>query len=170
MLREYLQGENSYWKPYIDILPTVFDTPIFWTEGELEELKGTVLTSEKIGKDESDAMLRTRIIPVIIQNPTAFYPSGAVPLSEDDLLALAHRVGSTIMSYAFDLDDEKEEADNEEEGWVEDREGLTMLGMVPMADVLNANADFNVWNACLLLLMHTADYTLSRHMSTMARN
>jgi len=149
MLREYLQGDLSYWKPYIDILPTVFDTPIFWSESELEELKGTVLTPEKIGKDESDEMLRSRVIPVINQNPTAFYPEGAVQLSEEDLLALAHRIGSTIMSYAFDLDDDKEESDNEEEGWVEDREGLTMLGMVPMADILNANADFNVRIVCL---------------------
>lgn len=143
MLREYLQGDKSYWKPYIDILPTTFDTPIFWTQDELKELEGTVLTSEKIGKLESDEMLRTVILPIVTQNPTAFYPEGATALSEGDLLALAHRVGSTIMSYAFDLDDDKEESDNEEEGWVEDRDGLTMLGMVPMADVLNANADFN---------------------------
>lgn len=143
MLREYLQGEDSYWKPYFDILPTEFDTPIFWSESELEELKGTVLTSEKIGKNESDEMLRSRVIPIINQNPTAFYQEGAAQLSDEELLALAHRIGSTIMSYAFDLDDDKEESDNEEEGWVEDREGLTMLGMVPMADILNANADFN---------------------------
>ncbi|KAI8938709.1 hypothetical protein NX059_004575 [Plenodomus lindquistii] len=143
MLREYLQGDKSYWKPYIDILPTTFETPIFWTEDELKELEGTVLTTEKIGKAESDEMLRTRILPVVTQNPTAFYPEGATPLSEGDLLALAHRIGSTIMSYAFDLDDDTEESENEEEGWIEDRDGLTMLGMVPMADVLNANADFN---------------------------
>ncbi|KAH9863089.1 hypothetical protein IAQ61_009366 [Plenodomus lingam] len=143
MLREYLHGEQSYWKPYIDILPTSFDTPIFWTQDELKELEGTVLTAEKIGKSESDEMLRTHVLPIVTQNPTAFCPKGAIPLNEEDLLALAHRIGSTIMSYAFDLDDDKEESDAEEEGWVEDRDGLTMLGMVPMADVLNANADFN---------------------------
>ncbi|KAF2845320.1 SET domain-containing protein [Plenodomus tracheiphilus IPT5] len=143
MLREYLQAENSYWKPYIDILPTTFDTPIFWTKDELKELEGTVLTSDKIGKEESDEMLRARILPIVARNPTAFYPEGVTPMSEEDLLALAHRIGSTIMSYAFDLDDDKEESDHEEEGWVEDHDGLTMLGMVPMADVLNANADFN---------------------------
>ena len=144
MLFEYSQGEASRWKPYIDVLPSTFDTPIFWSENELKELEGTLLTSEKIGKQESDEMLRSRIIPVVLQNPNVFYAEGAAQLSEDELLALAHRIGSTIMSYAFDLDNGKEESDNEEDGWVEDRDGQTMLGMVPMADILNANAEFNV--------------------------
>lgn len=144
MLYEYLQGDKSRWKPYFNVLPHVFDTPIFWTEAELKELEGTCLTPEKIGKDESDEMLRSRILPVVLQNPDVFYLDGAAQLAEDELLRLAHRMGSTIMAYAFDLDNENEESDDEDEGWVEDREGKTLLGMVPMADILNANADFNV--------------------------
>jgi len=144
MLYEYLQGESSRWKPYIDILPTTFDTPIFWTEDELKELDDTILTTEKIGKQESDEMLRSRILPVILQHPTVFFPEGAHQLEEDELLVLAHRMGSTIMAYAFDLDNDNEQSDDEEDGWVEDREGHMKLGMVPMADVLNANAEFNV--------------------------
>lgn len=144
MLYEYLQGDTSNWKPYFDVLPSAFDTPIFWSEDELKELKGTCLTPEKIGKEESDRMLRTRILHIVLQNPTIFYSEGATQLSEDELLAVAHRMGSTIMAYAFDLENGNEESDDEEDGWVEDREGRTMLGMVPMADILNANADFNV--------------------------
>jgi SET domain-containing protein 6 len=144
MLYEYLQGEASKWKPYFDVLPRTFDTPIFWTQAELEELQGTCLTSEKIGKKESDDMLRTRILPIVLQNPAIFYTKKSTQLSEDDLLALAHRMGSTIMAYAFDLDNGNDQSDDEEDGWVEDHEGKTMLGMVPMADILNANADFNV--------------------------
>ncbi|KAF2823201.1 SET domain-containing protein RMS1 [Ophiobolus disseminans] len=143
MLYEYLQGESSKWKPYFDVLPQAFDTPIFWSEAELGELQGTCLTPEKIGKQQSDEMLRTRIVPIVLTNPTIFYPEGVAPLSEDDLLVVAHRMGSTIMAYAFDLDNGNEQSDDEEDGWVEDREGRTMLGMVPMADILNANADFN---------------------------
>jgi SET domain-containing protein 6 len=126
------------------VLPQTFDTPIFWTEAELKELEGTCLTPEKIGKQESDEMLRSRILPIVLQNTSIFYPEGTTQLSEDDLLSLAHRVGSTIMSYAFDLDNGDEDSDDEEDGWAEDREGTTMLGMVPMADMLNANAEFNV--------------------------
>jgi SET domain-containing protein 6 len=145
MLYEYLQGEASRWKPYFDVLPQQFDTPLFWTDAELKELKGTCLTPEKIGKEESDSMLRQRILPIVQQNLHIFYPEGATRLSEDELLALTHRIGSTIMAYAFDLEPENEEEEEyEEDGWVEDREGQNMLGMVPMADMLNANADFNV--------------------------
>jgi SET domain-containing protein 6 len=88
-------------------------------------------------------MLRSQVVPVVQQNPKVFYPDGARELGEEELLALAHRMGSTIMSYAFDLANEHEEEDEEEDGWVEDREGTTPLGMVPMADILNANAEFN---------------------------
>lgn len=144
MMYEYLQGDASRWKSYFDVLPKVFDTPIFWSDAELMELQGTCLTPEKIGKQESDEMLSSRIVPIIQANPTIFFPDGAAQLSKDELLALAHRVGSTIMAYAFDLEDDKEQSDDEDEGWVEDRDGKTMLGMVPVADILNANADFNV--------------------------
>jgi len=144
MLYEYLQGDASRWKPYIDILPQTFDTPIFWSKAELKELDGTCLTTEKIGKEESDDMLRTRILPIVLQNAGIFFPEGTAQLGEEDLMTLAHRMGSTIMAYAFDLENETEGSDDEEEGWVEDREGKTLLGMVPMADILNANAEFNV--------------------------
>lgn len=149
MLYEYLQGNASRWKPYIDVLPTTFDTPIFWSPDELKELEGTILTADKIGKHESDEMLRSRILPIVQQNTAVFYPQGAPYLRDEELLTLAHQIGSTIMSYAFDLENENEQSDQEEDGWVEDRDGQTMLGMVPMADILNANADFNVsgWNA-----------------------
>jgi SET domain-containing protein 6 len=149
MLYEYLQGEKSRWKPYFDVLPQAFDTPIFWSEDELKELEGTCLTTEKIGKQESDEMLRKRILPIVLQNADIFYPEGAAQLSEDGLLSLAHRIGSTIMAYAFDLDNGGEDSDSEEDGWAEDRDGNTMLGMVPMADILNANADFNVCKSCV---------------------
>lgn len=144
MLYEYLQGESSLWRPYLDILPQTFDTPIFWSEAELKELEGTSLTTEKIGKNESDSMLRSRILPIITKHREVFYPHGTPQLNEEELLALAHRMGSTIMAYAFDLENEGEHSEDEEDGWVEDREGKTLMGMVPMADMLNANAEFNV--------------------------
>lgn len=146
LLYEFLRGDSSRWKPYFDVLPTSFDTPIFWNDEELKELEGTSLTAGKIGKNESDTMLRQKIIPVVLENPAIFYPDGARQLGEDELLDLAHRVGSTIMAYAFDLENEDDQPEEGEDGWVEDREGQTMLGMVPMADTLNANADFNVRN------------------------
>ncbi|KAF1923363.1 SET domain-containing protein RMS1 [Didymella exigua CBS 183.55] len=143
MVYEYLQGDASRWKPYLDVLPTTFDTPMFWTESELKELEVTVLTKDKIGRQASDDKLRTRIVPVVKHNPDIFYPVGKNQLTEDDLLNLAHRMGSTIMAYAFDLENDEEEDEADEDGWVVDRDAQKMLGMVPMADILNANADFN---------------------------
>ncbi|KAH7368632.1 SET domain-containing protein RMS1 [Plectosphaerella cucumerina] len=143
LLYEFLRGDASRWKPYFDVLPEQFDTPIFWSEDELKELEGTSLTAEKVGKNESDTMLRQKILPVVFDNAAIFFPGGTPTMSEDDVLRLAHRMGSTIMAYAFDLENEDDEPEEGEDGWVEDREGQVMLGMVPMADTLNANADFN---------------------------
>ena len=55
-------------------------------------------------------------------------------------------MGSTIMAYAFDLenDEDKPDAEDEDDEWVEDREGRLTMGMVPMADILNADVVFNV--------------------------
>ncbi|KAK3309254.1 uncharacterized protein B0T15DRAFT_483668 [Chaetomium strumarium] len=147
MIYEHLQGGASRWKPYLDILPSSFDTPMFWSPVELCELQASALVG-KIGKAEADRMIQTKILPVIRAHEDVFFALGSQRLDDAQLLELAHRFGSTIMAYAFDLekddDDEKEaEGDEDADEWVEDREGKTMLGMVPMADLLNADAEFN---------------------------
>ncbi|TEA12438.1 Ribosomal lysine N-methyltransferase 4 [Colletotrichum sidae] len=141
MMYEYLQGPESPWKPYFEVLPEQFDTLMFWSSEELNELSGSAVL-QKIGKDEADEMFRSRILSVIAANPSIFFPAGTSQPNEGELLQLAHRMGSIIMAYAFDLENE-EEPEEEDEEWVEDREGKTMLGMVPMADILNADAEFN---------------------------
>lgn len=149
MIYEYLRGDGSPWKPYLDILPTCFDTPMFWTEAELDELQATSVAS-MIGRDEADKMITTKILPVIRAHSGVFFGPGCrwASLSDSELTCLAHQMGSTIMAYAFDLsrdsgsDDENSDG-GEGDGWVEDRDGRGVLGMVPMADMLNADADFN---------------------------
>ncbi|KAI1391637.1 SET domain-containing protein [Hypoxylon trugodes] len=143
MVYEYLQGDKSRWKPYFDVLPSQFETLMWWSDQELVELQASSIVA-KIGKEEADGMFRSRVLPVIEENADIFYPEGAERLSEDQLLTLAHRMGSTIMAYAFDLenDDEENDPENEDE-WIEDKEGTLMMGMVPMADILNADAEFN---------------------------
>ncbi|KAL2262647.1 hypothetical protein VTK26DRAFT_572 [Humicola hyalothermophila] len=147
MIYEYLQGDGSRWKPYLDVLPSTFDTPMFWTPPELSELQASALIG-KVGKEEADAMIKSKIISVIRAHEDVFFPAGSPKLDDEQLFALAHRMGSTIMAYAFDLEkddeeDNKTEQDDEDDEWVEDKEGKTMLGMVPMADMLNADAEFN---------------------------
>lgn len=166
LIYEYLQGANSPWKPYLDVLPTInqFSTPMFWNPDELAELQASPVVA-KVGRDEAEDMIRTKILPVIKQHEAVFFPTTDAdpqgPLSEDELVQIAFRMGSVIMAYAFDLekddDEEKkpkngngdegdendEDDEDDEDEWVEDREGKTMLGMVPMADILNADATFN---------------------------
>ncbi|PHH89712.1 hypothetical protein CDD83_5439 [Cordyceps sp. RAO-2017] len=119
LVHEYFLGPSSLWEPYMAVLPETFDTPMFWSDEELAELQASPLLS-KIGRAEADDMFRAKLLPIIRSRP----------------------MGSTIMAYAFDLENDEDGSDNDD-GWVEDREGRSMLGMVPMADLLNADADFN---------------------------
>ncbi|UPK93417.1 hypothetical protein LCI18_004352 [Fusarium solani-melongenae] len=139
MMYEYLQGEKSQWKPYFDVLPSSFDTPMFWSESELDQLQASHMR-HKIGKADAENMFRKTLLPIIRNNSSIF---GGENRSDDDLVQIAHRMGSTIMAYAFDLENDEDEEEEEADGWVEDREGKSMMGMVPMADILNADAEFN---------------------------
>lgn len=156
MIYEYLRGEASMWKPYLDLLPSDFETPMFWSASELAELQASPVVS-RVGKAEADRMIRTNILPVIHSHEHVFYGSGGDRLSDEDLSKLSHRMGSIIMAYAFDLEKDSDDSDDagseEADGWVEDREGKTLMGMVPMADVLNADAEFNVRNALAPLML-----------------
>lgn len=151
LIYEYLQGDNSPWRPYLEVLPTIsdFSTPMFWAADELAELQASPVVS-KVGRDEAGKMMRTKILPAVRAHHAVFFPAGSPQLSDDQLVQLAFRMGSVIMAYAFDLEKEEDDDENqpggegeEEDEWVEDREGRTMLGMVPMADILNADAAFN---------------------------
>lgn len=162
---EYLQGGESRWKPYFDILPAEFDTPMFWTEEDVCELQASSLRT-KIGRADADAMFIKKILPTVKANEGVFYPNGSARLNDSQLLQLAHRMGSLIMAYAFDLDkdDENEEGeDDAEDGWVEDKDSTT-LGMVPMADVLNSDAEFNV--RTMKPLIHHRVWSTNRHPGT----
>lgn len=126
---------------------------MFWSERELLELDGTAVLG-KIGKEKADAMIRKEIVAVIQQHADVFYPGGTARLAEEELFLLAHRMGSTIMAYAFDM--EKDEEDGRQDGedeWEEDRGEKVMMGMVPMADILNADAEYNVRVRPLILIL-----------------
>jgi SET domain-containing protein 6 len=133
--------DSALWKPYLDVLPEKFDTLMFWNEDELEELQGSAVR-QKIGKAEADKMFRAQLLPFLNKHQYVFFRCGRSKPNDEELLAKAHRMSSAIMAYAFDLEKDEDEDDEGEDGWVEYREGKT-LGMVPMADMLNADAEFN---------------------------
>jgi SET domain-containing protein 6 len=64
MTYEFLQGATSRWKPYFDILPTEFNSLMFWSKEELEELQGSAVLG-KIGKESMDIKFRESLIPVL---------------------------------------------------------------------------------------------------------
>lgn len=121
---------------------------MFWSKEELAELQGSAIV-HKIGKQEADESVLRLIAPVIREHTSLFPPSKDVPSfegqeGEQAILQLAHRMGSLIMAYAFDIEaDEDREEDRDEDGLVTDDEEEPPKGMVPMADMLNADADRN---------------------------
>lgn len=142
MIYEYARGEDSPWKPYLDILPPNFDTLMFWSQEELANLQASAVVN-KIGRDSANQTFKEQIIPLIRENQAIFFPRNNDP-STEELLALAHRMGSTIMAYAFDIERSDAEKELDEEGYASEEDDETLpKGMVPLADMLNADADRN---------------------------
>lgn len=150
MIYEHLRGADSPWSAYFAVLPTHFDSPMFWSEDELAELQGSEIV-HMVGKASAEDAILEHLAPVIRQHSQHF---PGVPAEEDAankmVLTLAHRMGSLIKAYAFDIatDDDGEEKEGED-GYVTDEEESQQppKGMVPYADLLNADADRN--NVCL---------------------
>lgn len=143
MVHEYLKGTKSSWYPYFNLLPETFDSLMFWSDEELLSLKGSAVV-DKIGKESADSTFTEQLIPLIAQHANIFQTAGR---SNDELLSLCHRMGSTIMAYAFDLEkpepSQPHNQQNEEE-WEEEESAISLpKGMIPLADMLNANADHN---------------------------
>jgi SET domain len=150
ILFEYLKGKDSFWYPYFQVLPTAFDTLMFWTDAELAELQASAVL-KKIGKASAEESWRGNIIPAMLDHPGLF---PAVGSTEEEttkyLIRLAHFAGSLIMAYAFDIDRDEEQRANGDSGsdedFEEDDEDEPLKGMVPFADMLNADAHRNnVW-------------------------
>ena len=140
MIREYHFGDLSEYDPYFNVLPETLDTLMYWTDKELVYLTGSAVVN-KIGKKSADAVFIEKIIPVIKQDPAAFNASS---INDQEMLALCHRMGSLFMAYAFDLEGSSAPAESGEE-WEEDSDSSAILpkGMIPLADMLNADADRN---------------------------
>jgi len=101
---------------------------MFWTNEELQELKGTEVIP-RIGKEKSEQQYNTVLFPIIQANPNLF------DLEKCGLQAF-HRMGSLILAYSFGLSDRPDETDDEDEQ-------KESLAMVPLADMLNADPQLN---------------------------
>ena len=148
LIYEIYQGEASSWFPYISVLPEEVDTLVYWSEAELADLQGSAVLS-KIGKEAADEAFVEFLLPIVIKNAHLFQNCAHdIPRDRVDhkeaLLEYAHRAASLIMAYAFDLEEEEEGLQEvDDEGFVEDNEENNPKGMVPLADMLNADGEFN---------------------------
>ncbi|KAF1957412.1 SET domain-containing protein [Byssothecium circinans] len=149
MLYEYINGSASTWAPYFAVLPSEFNTLMFWSDDELAELQASAVV-HKIGKKAADESFRNELLPVIKEFAEIFFSGDerakerAEEMGGEQGLRLMHNMGSLIMAYAFDVEpaDAKKEVD--EEGYAsEDEDEALPKGMVPLADMLNADADRN---------------------------
>ncbi|KAF2630472.1 SET domain-containing protein [Macroventuria anomochaeta] len=149
MLYEYLNGDASNWAACFSVLPSEFETLMYWTEDELAELQASAVVN-KIGKESANEMFLEQLIPVIKEFAHVFFadddraPQKAEEMRDERNLTLMHRMGSLIMAYAFDVEPSVSHKDVDEEGYAsEDEDEALPKGMVPLADMLNADADRN---------------------------
>ncbi|KAJ6282129.1 hypothetical protein J3E71DRAFT_198694 [Bipolaris maydis] len=147
MLYEYHNGSASNWAPYFAVLPTDFDTLMFWTEDELTELQASAVVN-KIGKEGANEVFIEQLLPVIEEFADVIFSGDerakdlAKEMRAPENLELMHKMGSLIMAYAFDVEPAISDKEVDEEGFAEEEEDAALpKGMVPLADMLNADAD-----------------------------
>ncbi|KAF7845992.1 hypothetical protein BT93_L5690 [Corymbia citriodora subsp. variegata] len=123
-----------------------FNTLMFWSESELTELQASHVR-QRIGREKADKDFRRFVIPFIRDNEAIFRMNDSNRMSDEEIMRLSHVVATTISAYAFDLEKEEEDESSEDEegedGWVEDIPQPHIMGMVPFADLLNSDAEFN---------------------------
>lgn len=119
----------SRWTPYLAVLPSQLDSLVFWSSAELAELQASKVVM-KVGKLDAENLFEKSITQLV---------------SVDTDLNLFHRVASIIMAYAFDIpeDEVEDESHNTDELVPDDDVEKSVLSMIPLADMLNADADRN---------------------------
>ena len=137
MIYEYNLGQLGRWFPYFCVLPRHFDTLIHWPADELKELQGSAVIS-KIGKADADSTFADVLLPLAKKCEYIM-----VGRSDEWFMSSAHRMATLIMAYGFDLERDENVQDVDEEGFVSDDEDEKPKGMVPLADMLNADGDKN---------------------------
>ncbi|KAJ7680818.1 SET domain-containing protein [Mycena polygramma] len=109
MIWETAQGPSSKWSKYLESLPTTFDTPMFWSDLDLEELRGTSVV-EKLGRSDAERDFREKLLPMVQSRPDLFPPE-TIPIYYT--LEIYHVMGSRILSRSFDVENEDPEDDTE---------------------------------------------------------
>lgn len=135
MMWEEAQGNQGKWITYLASLPTQFDTPIFWSDEELQELQGTAVV-DKIGRDEAERDYHEKLAPAIKTRPDLF------PSDQTDAwytLRRYHITGSRVLSRSFNVEKWEGEVEQDaeyvpEEDSNEDTRADTSIGSAMNVD------------------------------------
>ncbi|KAG8779728.1 hypothetical protein FRC12_023887 [Ceratobasidium sp. 428] len=100
MMWEAAKGDESIWDGYLDTMQVTFDTPMFWSAIDLEELQGATI-AEKIGHEQADKEYIERLLPLVQSRPDIFNP---VHVDKYYTLSQFHIMGSRILSRSFHVE------------------------------------------------------------------
>lgn len=85
-------------------MPSTFDTPMFWTQQEVEELAGTDVM-DKIGHEDAERDYHECVLPYVQQYPEVFVGAtgeeATAKIAQFYSLPMYHRMGSSILSRSF---------------------------------------------------------------------
>jgi len=109
---------DSYWSPFLAMMPSDFDTPLFWSDEHLSIIEGTPLYSETV--ELKRMLLRAHEKEIIALKPKFPDILTGVNFSLDKFLWAV----STVWNRAYWLDEDD-----------------TLPGIVPMADMMNHSGD-----------------------------
>ncbi|KAI0645857.1 SET domain-containing protein [Trametes meyenii] len=124
MMWEEARGLESKWSGYLAALPDKFDTPMFWGEDDLNELRGTAVV-DKVGRDEAERDYHEKLVPALKSRTDLFPPDRISYFSLDRY----HLMGSRILSRSFHVEQWKGEPEDEDEGHEESHDAANINAM-----------------------------------------
>ncbi|KAK6541592.1 hypothetical protein TWF694_007394 [Orbilia ellipsospora] len=129
---------DSKWRAYLDSLPKQFDTLMYWTSEELQELDGSAVIN-KIGKEESEMWYSVDFQKILNKYGSEFE-------GVDVSLEAFHRVGSWIMAFSSDLEkpadaENPRDEDEMDEDDIEYDALDSYKAMVPFAHLIPSDCD-----------------------------
>ncbi|KAI9507469.1 SET domain-containing protein [Russula earlei] len=169
LMWEAAQGSSSRWSTYLASLPITFNTPMFWSSEDVEQLRGTAII-ERIGREQAENDYLNKVVP-LLKNRTDYFGDEHANLHYS--LEAYHIMGSRILSRSFQveawsatynvdtsqtpphedpemsldkhspqaLDDNSSDEDEDKDSDDGENDDPANVAMVPLADMLNARYD-----------------------------
>jgi hypothetical protein len=83
LLREKSKGKNSFFYPYLEVVPKSFDIPYFWSDEELKQLQGSEILPEVYAERQKIRNMYTHLKKNVLDRfPNFFKPAKAYSFEE----------------------------------------------------------------------------------------